>query len=547
MIPLSHISAPSPRPVTLPTGSPQFSRLRSRVYQGGRSALHATVNSIEWVDKTPIRHLLLAGLLGMTTPRVILEWVERGKDMVIETLFREVTGDISMVFLSGLMGSVVASIASWKAIQNKISRAYPHINIDWKKHQINGKTLEVMGNQFISELEQGAAKGQTIQQVKENFVNNLFNRMRYARKDFTEHAIDGFYKNGQGLIQSVQPQPIIDSLKDGHLSSRLQGNLATTVLKANDDQAIEHVLKSLISEYALEQHNIESMTRGLKKAKTNADIDKIIKFFTGGNIKSERLNHIRKSLLDTKRKHAGFKNLFSNTSYSKALSETIEQVFRPKELLQEQTLSLGKKGKIHPIKRMIVDILHPTDSNAKAVMENVELKPFLQELETIVHQFINPSLKINGIKTSTTIVTPELAKKVRTYLAGPADQKMTFFKRLIPKKSKGLFNYMMSAKHWLTFIPMAIALSITIAEAFINNWLTKRRHNGKVFSPFLGGPIEYGKTASLFNSPLFKKPLHHTAPDQVFNQFMHPRRNLWVYPGQAAAASTAHQRSEERR
>lgn len=454
-------------PTDVYRSSASFSGLSQALYKGTRGM----VKSIEWVDQTPIRQLLLAGIFGMTTPRVILEWRERGRDMVIETLFRELTGDISMVFLSGWMGSLAAGVASTKAIQGWMNKSYPGIKMDWRKHQVNGKSMETLGNLFIHELNEGAKNQKTVQQVKESFINNIFDRLRLSSRDNAAHVLKGLDAELDALakndssVTSIRSSQFSHELTEGRLKSRMGNGLAKKVLEANSDEALNEILKSFMTETEL------------------AELDAKIK---------------------------------------------------------------AKPNKKFGLRGIKVDMIESAMANGATTFSHktTTLKSLLQETQSMVSQFFDPSLKKFNLGDADSVVTADTAKQVQEFLTGPADQKMTWFKRLIPKKSKGLLNYMMGAKTWLMVVPLTLALGITISEAFINNWLTKRRHGGKVFSPYLGGPTDNNAMAKLFNSVMFKQPLKHASANNAFSDFLHPRRSMWMQSGQGQPFMNGpHQRS----
>ena len=95
--------------------------------------------------------------------------------------------------------------------------------------------------------------------------------------------------------------------------------------------------------------------------------------------------------------------------------------------------------------------------------------------------------------------------------------------KFMPKAGDGLMSAALKAKWGLVRIPLVMTLVCTISVAFLNNWLTRRKHGGKAFFPGEGGPDEGGmpvaKPANAASQPAFS-----TAPSA--NSFAAPGANL---------------------
>lgn len=511
-------------------------------YRGSR----AMVNSIQWVDQTPIRGLLLAGVLGMTTPRVILEWVNRGKDMVLETLFREITGDISMVFLSGLMGSAIAGLASHGVLKRIINKPYPEVNMHWRNNQVNANSMNTLGNLFIEKLENGTDSNKTLHNVKTEFVEEFFERLRYAKRDYSHPVLDSLEKTLKANNSSISLGHMIANQEEGKLVSSLGNQLTQKILdlkpdntltpkqaRAKFEQGLEYILKSFLSAEELREHNAKVIQAAVVKQKNNPQQ---LKAIIGHFVDESRIGAIQ-TVLEKQANRNILQRISDTLAGRDKLIDVIKDLFSDEALSKIDIEPVEKLGRSIKLPRIEVDMLdHLNGATNEWVLshDKVSLKVLLQEKLTLLNDFLDPVFKETFELTGDSKISKDLFSQVKEYLTGPADKALSGLKRLIPKKSSGLFNYMMSAKYWLTFIPITIALGITMAEAFINNWLTKKRHGGKVFSPFLGGPIEYGTMNTVLNAAIFRKPLQHSTPNLIFNEFMHPRRSMWMQTGQGA-------------
>lgn len=91
----------------------------------------------------------------------------------------------------------------------------------------------------------------------------------------------------------------------------------------------------------------------------------------------------------------------------------------------------------------------------------------LDHFTNFLHQFADPVLADEQGLISKNAFHPKQKHAVLENMVGP----------------DGLIPYAHRIKHFLIWIPFSTALTTATSFAFINNWITKRKYNGKVFFP----------------------------------------------------------------
>ncbi len=98
-------------------------------------------------------------------------------------------------------------------------------------------------------------------------------------------------------------------------------------------------------------------------------------------------------------------------------------------------------------------------------------------------------------------VTPAFIQHTKTRLFGPKKDPATLAKQggltrawraLFPSIKEGVLPYVLKRRNLLTAVPYGLTIIIASSVAFLNNWLTAKRHHGKVYFPGLGDVEKYG-------------------------------------------------------
>jgi hypothetical protein len=77
-------------------------------------------------------------------------------------------------------------------------------------------------------------------------------------------------------------------------------------------------------------------------------------------------------------------------------------------------------------------------------------------------------------------LTPELRGQLLRRLNGVAGKSAW---SLLPNKLQGLIPYIQKTKWYVSILPLAIAVGISISISWFNRWYTQRKNGGNVFFP----------------------------------------------------------------
>ncbi|MBY0404859.1 MAG: hypothetical protein K2X66_13245 [Cyanobacteria bacterium] len=452
--------------------------------------------TVEKIDSSKAVELVTTDVAGMVLPRTYIEYNQRGFDAGRETIIRELAGTVFNVFLVGWLGSV-----GLKMFNNRSAKLNPmglHTGA-W----VNAKTLKAFGALFEQCV---TAPGASPQSAREAFIKKVLASLESA---------DGFVLDAS-----------VDVLKqmDSRLGEHLQKNLDASVGKAGAKtarlypQAQEELAELLrpASISGMGTHAIEPyMAQYRESLVTNPNIRKLA-LTKEGAVDEELFNKLVNKLVAQERLARSGGHLGSQAE--KLYLDTLKDKALAGGLSNEVNLMQGTETLLS--KRSLASTLG-------------ELKHFLEQFGDRVlysHQNLYDS-KTGELSSKTFEELGVSTQGLMTKLLGPAQESGILAKigKYLPTFSGevekvGLIPYAMKSRWLLTALPIVLTIAVSVSISFINNWITRRRHGGKVFFPGEGGPTAQANSHSnLQTGRSFDPSQRLSRPGSAFEAFQRQR------------------------
>jgi hypothetical protein len=227
-----------------------------------------------------------------------------------------------------------------------------------------------------------------------------------------------------------------------------------------DQQAMRRVVETLLQDSKITRYLSDEQLDTLNKAPVETSYNQLLKLLPPRDqTYAKRLftqKRLNLSLNELRYAEKEWSNFADRLALSGGLTDTIQ-------LLDGKLdpLVLGKNGQ--PLMMT---------KNRKAVLK--ETKYFLEQyLDRAAHEAHDAGEKWKLSIHGTLYGKPEQATR-------------QFWHRWIARAEDGLIPAAIKSKWAFTYVPIALTITTSIAVAFYNNWLTQKKHGGRVISPIDG-------------------------------------------------------------
>jgi hypothetical protein len=427
------------------------------------------------IDGNRMIELATTDFLGMCGPRTGIEYRERGGDAARETVIREVAGGICNVFLAGWL-----SLAMLGMLGNSVNRYNPH-GLPGKAW-VSARSLDAFGGLYQNILTDTAHPVKNLAEARERFIKQVLSglvsadqassrislpqsarelepqaQVKYLRELVRDALPKDAFEKLSAEIQAdsleKQAEKLTEALQqtyNGKLTQEAQERLYRYFsLKAGSDvvgvQGTNHFNQLAMAQVLEEKASLEEEARRLNQPVTEA-----LKHFD--EAKAFKTARLRLSLADLQSTEPEFLRQVSGLAQSGKLTSDVH-LYGPDNQLLLKTSLLKGTGR---------DALF------------AELKHFLE-------QFVDRAG--HGVDEK----AADWKEQVLQALNRPSE-KQGWWRRLLPQADEGLLRSAMKAKAAYTWIPMLGASLVGMSVGFFNNWLTKKRHGGRVSYPGDGPP-----------------------------------------------------------
>jgi hypothetical protein len=398
---------------------------------------------VEKIDSSKAIELVTTDVLGMVLPRTGIEYGKRGPDAGRETLIRELAGTVFNVFLIGWIGSALL-----KVYNNRSASMNPlglHTGA-W----INAKALKAFSQVFQDALKEA----KTPAEAREKFVEKMLRSFRATDGHLLPEAAQ-MLKQVDATLATEVDKILAAGAKDGKLS----------------DQAV-NALKKLFQHSdnaAIGTTHLEAMAQQFERT-----------------LRTDPVHVGRYSEEEIAKKVAQFRL----TQSASLVGSTQE-----KALLDAMVRTASETGKLS--EEVILKTLD-AQGQEKTLLGARNLRTTLQEMKYFLEQYIDRAMgspaadaalktrSKTAVDSWRELVTKELMGPGETNFLGKIGRYLPFFGT--PAKEMGLIPYTYRSRWFLTLLPLVLTIGVSVSVSYLNNWLTQRKHGGKVFFPGEGMP-----------------------------------------------------------
>ncbi len=447
------LTARSQPVIRKPNTQPQFSGVGDMVS-----------SFIGLIDRNRVAELVASDGLGMLAPRTAVATGVRGVDDGRETLIREGAGLVCVALLAGLSNQFMI-----QALGNRVGLYNPHGTP--AKAWIGAQNLRVLSERYQKTLMERPA--QSIEGVRKAFLADILN-----------------------------------GLESGDHQLSLEGRMTT--LKALPAKAQEPVLKEMLKALAIPVERHADYQRLLQQNQFGA-LQKMLRAAGWGKLSQQGKEALSDWLTP---KTVDGKGLISSalkgtTPFDKLATQRV-QTLNPglaktapefqKAFLTER-LNMGLSQLQHaeaPFVKAVDDLalrhgltsvvnLRAASGAGDLLLTGQSRQTLLKELKAFLEHYVDRA----GYAVTQQGAKPWLMQRQLLWktLFAPSQ---SWAAKLLPQAADGLVTATLKTKNAYTWLPITIAIAANGATTFLNNYVTQKKHGGKVFFP--------GEEARVFQS-----------------------------------------------
>ena len=451
------------------------------------------------IDSNRMMELLASDGIGMILPRTALAFRCRGSDDGRETFIREVSGLIGNIFLMGWAGHLAT-----KALGDHVNPYNPK-GIPGRAW-ITAENLDAFGKIYLDEVKHAGSEAE----ARQNFIHKVLEGLKSDDKTF---SIEGRLSCLEQLDEASRGEMLDKMIKAVPRKNQLNLDDCKNSLKKLIDlkgQVADPVKKEA---YRLEREELRQkfLNAGWGKlsedAKTKlADAYKLKSASQAdssarGTLPLDRMAHER-----VQQKEAEFRAAHRLTHVS---DEDLEAVLkkngfdRQKERIKER-LSLSLTDLKYNAKEFqnsvdpealrhnltsTVDLRHTLRDGQTKIKLTSNRGILLTELKHFLEQYADRAAHEAGqvVPPGSPAWNGDVKHRIEASLMAEGHNGNPL-KRLIPQVEDGLITASMKSRGAYTWLPMAFCIAAAGAFTFYNNYITMKKHSGKVFFPGEGMP-----------------------------------------------------------
>jgi hypothetical protein len=475
----------------------------------------AVSNVIGYIDGNRVVELASTDILGMCLPRTGIEASLRPSgyrtDAAREAAIREFSGlvmnTVAVGGFSYLLLRLLGNQVNWYNPKGLANRAW-----------ISADSLETFGKLYERILlDEGT---HTPQATREQFIRAVLNSMASSNK---KPGLIGMLKSVEGLDEKARLaflEPVFADNPEylGKLKAMLKSNPTDLVQYADELDAgysgklSADALEDLVAHYGQKtnQFDLQAMKRAqsalLKDPKITQYLTEEHRAALKALPQAERFDQLVKLL--PKHAQAEAQKIFIKSRLKLSLSELHYAEAGMVGEADRRALSGGLTDTV----QLLDDKLEPLmrDSNGKPMMLSRSRKTLLKEMKHFLEQYVDRAI-FEARDTEA-----EWKNKVHTALYGSADQPPGhFWHKGVSRLDDGLIPAAIKSKWAFTWIPIVITVGTSVGVAFYNNWLTQKKHGGRVISPIDGSTPDAAMTTVLSSPTAAESVEEPTTPPKT--------------------------------
>jgi hypothetical protein len=453
------------------------------------------------IDSKRAIELVFSDAIGMILPRVLLALLFRGPDDGRETGVREGTGLIGNIFLAGWVGYGVT-----RMLGDSVN-AYNPKGIPGRAW-INAQNLDAFGQIYLDELKKASGS----EQARENFVYKVLGGLQSADHEFSIESrlscLEQLSPDAQGQMlekmRKAVPHPDKINLDEGKDNLKKLASLReksrNPADKALYTEAKERIRRQFFDAgwgKLSEQAKADLAKHFAQKPTSEADskilgtlpLDKITEARVKQKERDLITEHGLESLVEDPKKlktvlrHKGFDRQKEFIKQRLALSLS-DLKYNAKEFQE----AIDKKA-LHSNLTSTVKLEHQLRGDGRKIQLTSNRGTLLQEMKYFLEQYADRAVHEakQDLHQDIEKWDGEIKKRIEDKLTGVSPKK-TLLRKLIPQSDDGLITAAIKSRGAYTWLPIGICLAAAGAFTFYNNYLTMKKHSGKVFFPGEGMP-----------------------------------------------------------
>lgn len=402
------------------------------------------------INNSRLVELCATDVLGFVVPRSLIDGYQRGVDAGREMFLREIMGTLTNVYLCGWVAWGMTTMMEHSKSLNP------------KGMGLNAWVDMGLLNHFAKETTKAMATAKTPQDLKRIFLNNILKQLK-SSDGVPELAQYKKYYPAAGFLNKPVRNELVEKLMSGkqlgvvkNLDTEVAEYLSQTGLNENTVNKLrEATTRSFLSE-----RKVEGLYQLSRRQKARLEEEIIEK---QAQILSQQTRQYREMLARvTRQSEQPFIEHLTNLAIDKG-GVSNEVIFANK---------IVKDGKVVGFKNLGIGQRSVDDVFRK-------MKYFLRE-------YLNPALTLNGNEIKGPM-TEGLKNHLNSRLFTQAGENW-FQRKWVPLAQDGLLPYIAKLKRSILIVPLAVTLFVGCTFAYINNWITQQKYNGRKFFPGEGVP-----------------------------------------------------------
>lgn len=490
----SPVSYYSPKPVpTRKTAQPHPPRF------GGVG--DAVSNLVGAIDSNRLIELMASDGVGMVLPRTAMAFKMRGPDDGRETFLREAFGLIGNVLIAGWFGQGMVAM-----LGNSVNAYNPH-GIPGKAW-ISAENMDAFEHLYKKALQQTTNS----QEARKAFLNSIFSGLESGDRSFSIESrlaslnrLSEHSKQQDSALQQMLETTYGKQNAGTHLKNYQQ------LLKAGKLNELRDKLKERWGKLSAESQN-ELALHYNPKALTDVGIKGTNQFDALAEERLKQQAHLlNDEAVQAKADPTPYQQkAFVKQRFNLSISE-----------LNHQESDFVKSVDHEALLRGLTGTINLKDTDGTMLSKNQSRRVFLQEVKHFLEQYMDRAT--HAVERDAT--RPQnWNQRQRLILQKLFAEDKVGWHRFIPTLQDGLVTATRKSKGAYTWVPIGLSIAAAGVFTFYNQYITAKKHGGKIFFPGEGVPPAEGA-----------KPTNNSPPNASNGNAATPSasvyRNFGAFPG----------------
>jgi len=415
---------------------------------------------ISLIDQNRVVELASSDGLGMLVPRTGVAAAFRGKDDARETLIREGAGLFCVALLSGLSNQFMVRV-----LGNRVGVYNPHGTP--AKAWIGAHNLRTYGNLYAESL----SAANSVEEARSRFLSTLLDRLESGDKQLSIHGRLAMLKNlsakdESGASAKTALAQMVRDLHGDSVSAETLNKYQTLFHQGLNQGKFDSLREKFLKDGwgRLSQNGKESLknlfTQKALGASSEAGLQPI------DAISWDRVNELEQHATPHARQTAFLKQ---------RLKISLKQ-------LQQDTPEFMKKADRLALEHGLTSVVNLNDAaGTEALMSGQSRQTVLKEVKAFLDHYVDRAGFEVKEKLKSQILSPDQQRKLlHTRLFAPSAKGL---RRLFPQAEDGLVTATLKAKAAYAFVPITVAIAANGITTFMNNYITQKKYQGRVFFP----------------------------------------------------------------